>query len=86
MLSDRGGGLGLLRVGGGRGRGLSWECVHGAQELVGDASCLAEPAEQSAVDGGRVVSDRVFAAEEEPGDGLAGGRGRQKNTRSHFYA
>lgn len=67
---DGGGGLGLLRVAGGCGRGLSGECVHGTQELVGDASCLAETAEQGAVNRGRVVPDGVLPGEEEARDRL----------------
>lgn len=68
--SDGGGGLRLLRVASGGGRGLSGQRVHGAQELVGDPAGLAKAAQQGAVNGGRVVSDGVLTGEEEPRDGL----------------
>lgn len=69
-MSGAGGGRSLLRVAGGGGRGLSGEGVHGAQELVGDASGLAEPAEEGAVDRGGVIPDGVLAGEEQTRDGL----------------
>ena len=74
VSSDGGGGLSLLRVAGCCGRGLSGKRVHGAQELIGDASGLAEPAEQGAVNRGRVVPDRVLPGEEETRHGLRGGK------------
>lgn len=74
VSSDGGGGLSLLRVAGGCGRGLSGKCVHGTQELICDASGLAEPAEQGAVDCGRVVPDRVLPGEEETRHGLREGK------------
>lgn len=74
-VSDTGGGLGLLRVAGGCGGGLPGERVHGTEELVCDASGLAEPAEQGAVNRGRVIPDGVLAGEEQTRDGLRGKRG-----------
>jgi len=68
--------MSLLRVAGGCGRGLSGERVHGAQELVGDASGFAEPAEQGAVHRGGVVPDRVLPGEEEARHRL---RGREES-------
>lgn len=47
------------------GSGLAWHSVHGSQELIGDPSCLPQPTQQSTVDRGRVVSDRVFTREEQ---------------------
>lgn len=67
---DSRGGLGLLRVVGGGGCGLSGECVHGAQELVSDASCLSEPAEQGAVNCGWVIPDGVLTGKEQARDRL----------------
>lgn len=42
--SDAGSGLRLLGVAGGRGSGLSGECVHCAEELICDASSFPEAA------------------------------------------
>lgn len=69
-ISDSGGRLGLLRVAGGCGRGLTGQRVHGAQELIRDAASLAEPAEQGAMDCGGVISDGVLPGEEEARDRL----------------
>lgn len=69
-ISDAGGGLSLLRVAGSRGSGLSGKCVHGTQELVCDASGLAQPAEQRAVNCSGVIPDCVLPGEEETRDGL----------------
>lgn len=60
----------MLRVAGGRGRGLARKRVHGAQELIRDAAGLAQPAQQGAVDRGGVISDGVLPGEEEAWDGL----------------
>lgn len=68
--SDAGSGLRLLGVTGGGGRGLSGECVHCAEELICDASGFPEAAEQGAVDCSGVISDGVFAGEEQTRDGL----------------
>jgi len=70
---DAGGRLALRGVAGRRRGGLPGQGVHGAQELVGDAARLAEPAEQRPVHRGRVVPDGVLPREEQPGDGLEGG-------------
>lgn len=70
LVSDGGSGRSLLRVAGGCGRGLSRQCVHGPQELVGDAPGLSEPTEQGAVNRGRVVSDGVLAGKEQARNGL----------------
>lgn len=70
--SGAGGGLRLLRVAGGCGSGLPGQRVHGAQELVGDASGLAEAAEQGTVDRGGIVPDGVLTGEEEARNRLAG--------------
>lgn len=75
-ISHAGGGLSLLRVAGGRGSGLSGERVHGTQELICDASGLAEPAEQGTVDCSGVIPDGVLPGEEETRDRL---RGEKKN-------
>ena len=69
-ISDAGGGLGLLRVAGSCGSGLSGQRVHGTQELICNASGLAEPAEQGTVDRGRVIPDCVLPGEEETRDRL----------------
>lgn len=65
LVSDGGSGRSLLRIAGGCGRGLSRQRVHGSQELIGDATGLSEPAEQGAVNRGRVVSDGVLAGKEQ---------------------
>lgn len=61
---------------------MSGEGVHGAQELVGDASRLSQAAEQSAVHRGWVVADRVLTGEEQTWDGLrtkGGGDDKHQN-------
>lgn len=75
---DTGGGLNLLGVAGGCGRGLSGKGVHGTQELICDASGLAQPAEQGAVDGGWVISDGVLPSKEETGNRLWAKRGEKQ--------
>lgn len=75
-ISDGGGRLGLLRVAGGCGRGLTGKRVHGAQELIRDAAGLTQPAEQGAVDCGGVISDGVLPGEEEAWDRLTERNGR----------
>lgn len=65
--------MSLLRVTGSCGSGLPGKRVHGPQELISDASGLAQPAEQGAVDCGGVIPDRVLPREEQARDGLSGG-------------
>lgn len=54
---------GLLR--GDAGRGLARQRVHGPQELVCNPSCFSQPAQQSTMDCGWVVTDRMFSSKEE---------------------
>lgn len=77
--SHTGGGLSLRRVAGSCGSGLSGKCVHGTKELIRDASGLAQPAEEGAVDSGGVVPDGVLSGKEQTRDGLKeGGRERER--------
>lgn len=69
-ISDAGGRLGLLRVAGSCGSGLSGQRVHGTQELICNASGLAEPAEQGTMDRSGVIPDCVLPGEEETRDRL----------------
>lgn len=78
VILDTGGGLNLLGVAGGCGRGLSGKGVHGTQELICDASGLAQPAEQGAVDCGWVISDGVLPSKEETRNRLRAKRGEKK--------
>lgn len=76
---DAGGGLK-----GGGGRGLSGEGVHGAQELVCDASRLSQAAEQGTMHRGWVIPDSVLPSEEQTRDRLRKGEGeRKKGKKSH---
>ncbi len=79
-ISDAGGGLSLLRVAGGCGSGPSGERVHGTQELIRNASGLAEPAEQGAVDCSGVIPDGVLPGKEETRDRLGVGGEEGKTT------
>lgn len=71
-MSDARGGLSLLRVAGGCRSGLSGKRVHGTEELICDATGLAETAQQGAVDCGRVIPDGVLTSEEQTRDRLGG--------------
>ena len=65
------------------------QSIRSTEELVGDAGSLTETREKSAVDGGRVVADGVFACEEDPGrrKGMVGWmiRGLVADGRGHDF-
>ena len=71
-MSDAGGGLSLLRVAGSCRSGLSGKSVHGTEELICDATGLAEPAQQGTMNCGRVIPDGVLTGEEQTRDRLGG--------------
>lgn len=61
------------------GCGLARQGVHGPQELVCNPSCFSQPAQQSTMDRGWVVTDCMFSSKEESRNRLFQGKKKREN-------